>query len=196
MSRVVALCVALFACISSASAQIIYEPVQSQYDVEGTKYYYGGRNPVVHDYAAEVNNASRTSGRAHGLAFGSGDMLSHREVSNEPLRAFNDGFRSGLINGHLVGYTDNDARNDAYANQARYFVKRDLLASAVRQADGSWHVPAFAPTVKVYKSSGQRIEQVAPASMPRPLMIIPKDKLKDQLIRPIPQSDKTLTRAD
>src|SRR5262245_14520169 len=183
MSRVVALSVALFACISSASAQIIYEPVQSQYDVEGTKYYYGGSNPMVHAYAAEVNNASRTWGRAHGLAFGSGDMLSHREVSNEPLRAFNDGFRSGLINAHIVGYNDNDARNDAYANQARYFVKRDLLASAVQQCDGTWHVPAYAPDpVCVYKSSGQRIGQVAPASMPRPLMIIPKDKL----IRPNP----------
>jgi hypothetical protein len=190
MSRV-AICVALLACVSSASAQIIYEPVQYQYRAEGTIYYYGGRNPAVHEYAAEPITASRTWGRVHGLAFGAGDLRVSREVTNEPERIFTDGFRYGLINARLVGYTPDDARNEAMALQPRYFTKRDLLASAVRQWDGTWHVPAQAPTISVYKASGQRIDSVTPTSMPRPLMIIPRDRPA----RP-GASDKTLTRAD
>jgi hypothetical protein len=191
MSRV-ALCVLLFACASSASAQIIYEPVQYQYRAEGTIYYYGGSNPYVHEYAAEPITASRTWGRVNGLAFGAGDLRVSREVTNEPERVFTDGYRYGLINARLVGYTPDDARNEAMANQPRYFVKRDLLASAARGWDGAWYVPAHAPTVSVYKSSGLRLD-ATPKAMPRPLMIIPRDQLERP--RPAQPSDKTLAKA-
>lgn len=180
MSRV-ALCVALFGVfcvVSSASAQIIYEPVEYQYQAGGTIYYYGGSNPYVHDLAAEPTVPGAAWGRINGLAFGSGDIRVHREVANEPERVFTDGFRRGMLNARVVGFTANDARNEAYARAPLYFTKRDLLRSAVRR-DDAWHVPAQLPTVHVYKSSGMRIDS-DPKPMPRPLMIIPKE----QLIKP------------
>jgi hypothetical protein len=194
MPRLVAIGL-LFVLVSSASAQIIYEPVEYQYRAEGTIYYYGGDNPAVHAYAAEPITASHTWGRVHGLAFGSGDLRVHREVTNEPERVFSDSWHRGLQNARLVGYTPDDARNEAMQSLPGYYRKSDLLASAERGYDGVWRVPAHAPTssgtVTVYKSSGQRVD-VAPKSMPRPLMIIPKDQLQ----QPDRPSDKTVAKAD
>ena len=170
MSRVL-LCIALLVCVSSASAQIIYEPVQSQYrGCDGVTYYYGGSNPVIHQFAG-----IRLDG--------------HRVVESQPLQVFTD--RTGLINAALLGYTADDARNDAYAAVPRYFAKRDLLNAAVRQ-DGVWVVPAQAQPVRISKSNGTQVVP-APAAMPRPLMIIPKDMLlKPQLNK----SDKQVVIAD
>lgn len=185
MSRV-AIALALLVCVaSSASAQIIYEPVQYQYEAGGTTYYYGGSDPRIHALAQRPFSSSGTWGRVNGFAFAS----STRSVSNEPVRVFTD--TTGSINAHQLGATPNDARNEAYANQPRYFVKRDLLRAAVPQADGSFVVPAQALPVRIYKSSGVEVTP-APATMPRPLMIIPKD----QLIKPIPTpSDKQMVSA-
>ena len=188
MSRV-AIALALLACfVSSASAQIIYEPVQYQYEAGGTTYYYGGSDPRVHAYAQLPYSTSGTWGRTSGFAFVSGDVRSSRSVSNEPVRVFTDAV--GLVNAHLLGFTPDDARNEAYANQPRYFVKRDLLRAAVPQKDGSFVVPAQAQPVRIYKSNGMDV--TPPATMPKPLMIIPKD----QFIRPIPKpSDKQMAAA-
>jgi hypothetical protein len=180
--------------VSSVSAQIIYEPVQSQYSAGGTTYYYGGSNPLVHVYAAQPNSAGETWGRAHGWAFSASNMLSHREVSGEYERVFTDSYGNGLTDAHVAGFTADDARNEAYANQPRYFVKRDLLNAAHRDVDGTWVVPASAEPIRIYKSNGTRIDSTsAPASMPRPLMIIPKDQLEKPL-RPKP-SDKQVATA-
>src|SRR4051794_24144624 len=97
MARLVALGL-LFMLASSASAQIVYEAVEYQYRAEGTIYYYGGTNPGVHAYAAEPIPPSHTWGRVHGLAFGSGDLRVHREVTNEPQRVFSDYWHNGMQN--------------------------------------------------------------------------------------------------
>lgn len=186
MSRVLA-CALLCVFVSSASAQIFYEPVEYQYDAGGTPYYYGGSNPTVHQYARLPYNAAGTWGRVNGFAFASGDMRVHREVSNEPVRVFTDA--TGLVNAHLLGYTIDDARNDAYANASRYFVKRDVPAMAHRQ-DGHWVVPASATPIRVYKSNGMEVTP-PPSTMPKPLLIIPRDAIQ----RAQPSNNK-MARAD
>lgn len=177
MSRV-ALCVVVFSIgmiVSSASAQIIYEPVQYQYEAGGTTYYYGGNNPAVHDYAREPYSAGGTWGRTGGYVFVGGDIRGYREVVTERPRVFTDAVGRGMINARPYGFTADDARNEALAGLPRYFVKRDLLRGA-QYRDGAWRVPARSAGIRVYKSNGQRID-TAPATMPRPLMIIPKDQL-------------------
>jgi len=186
MSRL-AICLALLVFVSSASAQIIYTPVQYQYTAGGTMYYYGGSDPRVHQVAQELHSTSGTWGRTHGFAFVSGDVRVHREVDFEPARIFTDALP--LRNAADFGFTINDARNEAYANMPRYFVKRDILNAAVR-IDGAWVVSAQAEPIRIYKSNGTLIER-APASMPRPLMIIPKDMLQKSQ-----SSDKQIAAAN
>jgi len=189
----VATCVVLLsflALASSAFSQIIYEPVQYQYSANGTLYYYGGSNPYVHKIAREPVSPGGTWGRINGHAF----VGANRVVDHEPLRVFTDGWGYGLRNAHNVGFTPADAYNDAQANLPRYFVKRDLLNAAVRR-DGAWVVPAQAKPVLVYKSNGELIEP-RPATLPRPLLIIPRDALKNPPGRPDPKpSDKQMARA-
>jgi hypothetical protein len=185
MSRV-AVCLALFAIVSSASAQVIYTPVQYQYSAGGTTYYYGGSDPRVHELAAEIHSDSPSFGRTAGFAFVSGDAWVHREVDREPMRAFTDALP--LRNAGDFGFTANDARNEAYMSMPRYFVKRDLLHAAVL-VDGAWIVPAQVTPIRIYKSNGMEIDH-ARGAMPRPLMIIPKEMLTT------PPSDKQLTMAN
>lgn len=183
MSRI-ALCLALFAFVSSASAQIVYEPVQYQYNSNGTLYYYGGSDPAVHHYAMQPYSPGGTWGRANGWAFFRSDVRSYRTTSNEPLRVYSDA--TGVSNAGLIGFTPDDARNEAYANTPTYFAKRDVEHTAVLKHDGSWVVPAQARPVRVYKSDGTLIDR-GPTTMPRPLLVIPKDALQNQ---PPRQSDK------
>lgn len=174
MSRVPLLLV-LFGLASSASAQVFYEPVQYQYDAGGTTYYYGGSNPRVHAFARLPYNAAGTWGRINGFSFVSADMRSHREVDDQPARVFTDA--TGLTNARQLGYTADDARNDAYAAVPRYWAKRDVPAMAVR-VDNHWSVPAAAAApIRVYKGSGEEITPRA-TTLPKPLMIIPKDILQ------------------
>ena len=55
MLRSVAIALCSLVLSSSAFAQVFYEPVKSQYDTGGvgdaTQYYYGGNNPLVHQWA-------------------------------------------------------------------------------------------------------------------------------------------------
>jgi hypothetical protein len=165
MSRIVIGVVALFILVSSASAQIIYEPVEYQYRTcSGVTYYYGGSDPAIH-------------------AIGGIKLDGHRDVTT-PYRVYTDA--TGFIDARLLGYYISDARQEAYENQPRYFTKRDLLASAVHK-DGAWVVPATAPTVHVYKSDGTRLDH-GPATEPKPLLIIPRDML-EKPAAPRPQSD-------
>jgi hypothetical protein len=188
----------LFALVSSASAQIIYQPVKYQYEAGGTIYYYGGSNPAVHEVAREPYSPGGSWGRVNGYAFVSGDIRSFRAEAWEPTRVYSDA--TGTYNAGLLGMTPDNARDEAYANAARYFVKRDLINTAIPMEDGSYVVPAHAKsggTVSVYKSDGTPIPQ-GPATRtitePRPLFIIPKDQLE----RPIPAkpSDKQVASAN
>src|SRR5690348_13173020 len=103
---------------SSASAQVIYEPVQYQYFSGGRAYYYGGSDPQVH---VDANHLSHEPGygRTQEYAFHSGNIDTHREVVTEPIRVYTDMIPNW--NGHIFGYTVDDARNAAYMNSATYF---------------------------------------------------------------------------
>ena len=86
MSRFVVLCV-LSMITSSASAQIIFEPVRYQYGNQ-SKYYYGGCDPFVHRMGTGIVDGGGHYGRVNGWAFVSGDIDRHREVADEPIRVF------------------------------------------------------------------------------------------------------------
>ena len=122
-----------------AGAQILFLPVQYQYDLQ-RPFYYGGSDPAVFAYAEGLRKIAW--GRVNGFAFYSGDVRSFREVSSEPLRACSD--QLPYENAALYGYNANDARMTAYAAVPRFFCKRDLLAAAVPLPDGSRIVPAAA----------------------------------------------------
>lgn len=186
MSRL-AICAVLLVFASSASSQVFYEPVEYQYDAGGTKYYYGGSNPAIHQHARQPYAPGANWGRTEGFAFVSADTRVHREVVTEPERIFTDATR--WTNARILGYTIDDARNEAYANASRHFVKRDVPGMAVHK-DGRWQVPPTSTLVRVFKSSGEEITPKA-STMPKPLLIIPKDALQ----RPR-TTDNKMVRAD
>src|SRR5439155_904761 len=143
-SLAVALCSIVIS--SSAFAQVFYQPVKYQYDAGGpgdAKYYYGGTNPLVHRLASSDGYGGRCTfhgyaGNLHrfdgGNSFGQPSPLYDRDAVYTDCVPFQDASR--------FGYTPADARNEAYANSARYFRKADILAGAVLQPDGTWSVPA------------------------------------------------------
>lgn len=162
---------------SAVQAQIIYEPVRWQYGGQNP-FYYGGSDPRVLDYASGPVGGGGWWGRVHGFDFISGDYQTHRDVTNEHTRVFTDAVP--FQNARLWGYTDNDARNEAYANAPTYFRKVDLLNNAIRNPDGSWTVPAqLSPGPRFYMTSSSAT-RVAPATnaTPRPLMIIPRKAIQ------------------
>ena len=181
---------------SPARAQIIYEPTRYQYG-DQQKYYYGGSDPLVHDFARMPVDGCGRWGRVHGWAFASGNVETHREVATERTRVFTDSYPFKYSDASIHGLTPDDARNEAYCNAPRYYTKRDLLASAYRAADGTVVVPADAPTVRVDPRSGATYvaPRAAATTSPRPIMIIPKDLLKKRLQQQQPQSDKSFAAA-
>ena len=166
MRRLIAL---LFACVvvSSASAQIIYEPIRYQYGGQ-TPFYYGGHDPEVFRFA------QRDYAQAHdGFIEYHSDLRTFRVVSDVAPRVYVD--ELPRCDASIYGYTVADARNAAYQNAPRYFCKRDLLTHAVQDDSGAWHVPAQVPT-----SGSGSIEikpYVKPMIAPKPILIIPKDLL-------------------
>jgi hypothetical protein len=175
---------------SSASAQIIYEPVQYQYSAGGQHYYYGGSNPDMHRWAHTPVGGAGRWGRTNGLAFVSGDIDRNRAVRDEnTVRAFTDAMP--YINAHVYGFTATDARNEAYFNVPMYFRKADLLNAAVR-VDGVHVVPAQAQPVRIDRDDNGRPRA---STAPRPVMIIPKDKLQRPQPKQQEQSDKTFASA-
>jgi len=144
---------------STASAQIIYQPVQYQYD----GFYYGGDDPAL------FAKAHRDSCALHIVAM-------HRPVSNVPLRVYSDCLP--WANAALYGMTPNDAYNQAYGSIPRYFRKADLFFSADWTGD-ALVIPARAPAVSriEIKTYRRRPPSTQPAAAPRPLLIIPRDAL-------------------
>jgi hypothetical protein len=189
MSRFTGIAAAVCALValgsSSASAQIIYEPVQYQYQASQF-YYYGGSDPRVHEYAASPVGGAGRWGRVNGYAFVSGDIHRHREVVSEPVRVFNDAFP--YINVHKYGFTVTDARNEAYSNVPHYFRKVDLLNAAI-PVDRAFVVPAQAQPIRIDRQTIRWTRPGGATTAPRPLMIIPRPK-------PQPKpSDSTLALA-
>lgn len=152
--RAVVLFVAWVGIASTSLAQVIYEPVRSQYGTENRKFYYGGTAPEV-----------IRAGAYFGL----------KPLANEPLRVYTD-----LLPGHNAaryGFTPDDARNEAYNAIPRYFRKTDLLRSAV-QVDRSSVVPAIPPQ----RGTIEIRPYVAPVPrVPDAVIIIPKSILDKPL---------------
>ena len=126
-----------------AFGQIFYEPVKYQYRAGDQSFYYGGSNPYLLDYAyrhAYVENAGY--GRStFGQRFEKhvpvySDLLPYRDMTDLYFNAA-------------------DAANEANANAARYFRKRDALEAAHYDSDGTIVVPSsvgsvYYRPVKVY----------------------------------------------
>jgi hypothetical protein len=168
-----ALCVLLVS--SSSFAQVFYEPVKYQHGGQN-KFYYGGTDPRLLEYADGPRSGSW--GRVHGFHFISGNVQTHRAVDDEPARIYSDAVP--FENARIYGFTEDDARNEAYANVPTYFRKSDLLAYAVA-TPGGWVVPAHAGSgARVYYPEGIEMRftppGTRPSTSPRPLMIIPKAK--------------------
>jgi len=171
-------------CAAGASAQIVYEPVQSQYFAGGRAYYYGGSDPRVH-YSAARESGLSSWGRSNGYAFHSGNIDTHREVSTEPTRIYTDQVPGQ--NARFFGYTADDAQNQANANSYSYFRKADLLRTAIRQSDGTWVVPAQPSpargTIQIIlaRSIVRPMIGDKKAPAPKPVLIIPKRLLDKPL---------------
>lgn len=192
LSCVVAVCLA-----SAANGQIIYEPVEYQYGGQNP-YYYGGSDPLVHDWALRPWAPGTSWGRGNGFAFRGGGIHTHREVVTERPRVFTDGLP--YRNAWIHGFTASDARNEAYARQPRYFRKGDLVRAALPDASGrGWVVPSnwgdMPPPGGIIIRPMSR--NAAEKREIRPVLIIPKDLLEkkggegDATLR-----DPMLTRAD
>lgn len=163
--------VLLVVAASSASAQVIYEPVRYQHG-ETMKYYYGGSNPAMHDYADRVacrnGYPSSGCGTYTSLYMTVGQIGEHRLVLSDcmPLR-----------NAAVFGYTANDARNEAYCSVPRYFRKSELLEAAVPAGDGTLVVSAHATPRPATAARDTR--EAKPAELkPRAILILPKKGLK------------------
>ena len=176
---------------SAAWAQVVYEPVRYQYETaSGEKYFYGGVDPRTHAVAGYDSNRCGFRGYATNLhnfdggnSFGQPSPMYDRPPVYTDCVPFRDARR--------FGFTEADARNEAYANAPTYFRKADLLASAVPTETGGWVVPANAPFVYVAPGMNRGVYHVtptsratttSPASRPGQVIIIPK-RLMDQKVK-------------
>ena len=158
---------------SSASAQVIYQPVQYQHG-NGMTYYYGGSDPSMNHYIEHVkcrngypsditgnhyNNLRHTLGQIGEQTYVFSDCMPYRNAA-------------------VYGYTANDAQNEANANVATYYTGRDLVDAAVPAGDGTLVVPAHGRPPHRAHMPGRLYGAPAmtqPAEpKPRAIIIIPK----------------------
>ena len=143
-------CLASYA--STATAQVIYEPVRYQYQAPngGGVFFYGGRDPFVFQQATALS-VDPGFGRVRGLAFYS----STRTVRSSRTPVFSDAIPGIDLSG--FGLTPASAANFANASVPTYFRKSDLLRAATVLPNGTRIVPAVAP-----------VASAAPQPAPRP----------------------------
>lgn len=165
-------------CLGSASAQIIYQPLQYQYG-DQNKFYYGGTDPHVFARAAAPSDPGAQWGRVEGYDFASGDTWVHREASDWPIRVYSDALPTQIAS--LYGFTAADAANVANASLPRYFRKADVIAAAKQNA-GLLIIPARA----VFPAA---MPFAKPAPTTQPLVILPVPAPA------LPRSDKLLVAA-
>jgi len=111
--------IAAFGAIN-CSAQTIYVPVQFEFG-QARKYYYGGNDPTV------FTRAERTSRIIE---------ATNRYCVAQPIRTYTDTlpFQS---NAAIFGFTANDAKNEAYQAQPRYFRTTSGVRPVSRSPDVS-----------------------------------------------------------
>jgi hypothetical protein len=159
------------AIMSSASAQIIYEPVRYQYGGQ-TPFYYGGSDPEMFRFAhSDYSQAHNGFIEAHG------NVMTHREVSYRRPHVYVD--RLPRADASVWGYTADDARNDAYQNAARYFRMKDIVAQATVDESGAWHVAPQACSDHV--GTIEIKPYVKPVATPQKVFIFPKGLLDKKL---------------
>jgi hypothetical protein len=163
MLRLAVAFVALCVVVSSASAQIIYEPVRYQYGSGNTVYYYGGSDPAMFRYAKHDVN------------------VNPHQIVEEPLRVYSDSLPRR--NAAVFGYLPSDAHNDANRNLPGYYRKVDLLRSGHIDATGAYIVPANAPNNVHGMIEIRPYTTTRPTTAPHPVIIIPKDLL-DKPLKP------------
>ena len=167
---------------TSASAQVIYAPVQYQY-TNGVTYYYGGSDPSMNHYIEHVKCRNGYPSDITLTHFNS--LRGTLGQIGEPSYVFSDCLL--YRNAAVYGYTALDARNEAYANAATYYTKRDLMNAAVPDADGTLVVPAHGRPVgslKMHPMPGNTATTQPSEPKPRAIIIIPKGA-------PKPKADDT-----
>jgi|tagenome__1003787_1003787.scaffolds.fasta_scaffold20176177_1 hypothetical protein len=154
---------------SSATAQVIYQPVQYQY-TNGMTYYYGGNNPAMlrHIEHVKCHDGYPNSVTGHHYT----TLYNTLRQTTEPTYVFTDCFHG---NAAVYGYTSVDACNEAMANVPLYYTKRDLLNAAVPAADGvGLNVPAMGAPAGAMKMMGDAGATTQPSEIkPRAIIIIP-----------------------
>jgi hypothetical protein len=174
MLRVSCAFAAVLVCVlaSSASAQTIYMPVQVQHGTD-MKYYYGGSNPDMADYADRVAcrngyPSARTGNFYSSLYCTIGQIGENRLILSDCLP-----YRNAAV----YGYREHDAVNEAYAAMPRYYRKSDQTLSAIPAGDGTMIVPATPPTGDQHHGMNADQNVMKPASgeiKPRAIIILPK----------------------
>ena len=157
---------------SSASAQVIYQPVQHQYS-NGMTYYYGGNDPSMQHY---IEHVKCRNGYPSEITGHHGNHLRHTLGQiGEQKYVFSDCLM--YRNAAVYGYTAQDAQNEANANLPRYFTKRELLEAAEPAADGTLIVRASgkAHHVGTHHAAPTARPTTQPSEVkPRAIIIIPK----------------------
>ena len=172
MLRVSSAFAAALVCVvaSSASAQVIYQPVQAQYGTD-MKYYYGGGNADQHAYADRVacrnGFPSATTGNFYSSLHGTlGQVGENRLILSDCLP-----YRNAAV----YGYREHDAVNEANAAAMQYYRKGDLLA--VPAGDGTLVSSPYAARADHGPAAGEDMQMARPASgeiKPRAILILPK----------------------
>ena len=156
---------------SSANAQVIYEPVQYQYvHPAGFTYYYGGSDPIQHEYAEHVacRNGYPSEHTFQGF---SGLYHTVGQIGERHPVVLTDCLP--LRNAAVYGYRVEDAQNEANANVPRYFRKGDLVAAARPAGDGTLVVPAhLKPHAANHDAPAQAVQ--TGEVKPRAIIILPK----------------------
>jgi hypothetical protein len=170
---------------SLASAQIIYEPMQSQFGGQNS-YHYGGDNPRIHRCAAHP--LANGWGRFNGFAW----VSAGRVVNERSPRVFLDA--TGCQDASRLGATPNDAHNEAMRRVPTYFVKSELMDDAV-PLGGLLIVPADAPRARsgqVHSGGGRIVIRPTGHSRRGPVIVFPKRMMKQKIVPPLQQADARL----
>jgi hypothetical protein len=180
---------------SPASAQIIYEPVQSEHRTEHGKYYYGGSDPQAHEWAYRRLECLRGYTGVHEGRYGYG-YIHGKLIGRPPEYVVSD--CAPYLNAAAYGMSSTDARHEAYGHSAGYFRKSDVLKEAVPAADGKGMVvpanagisridirpyrrmmgPTTRPTTRPAAEETTAAPDEKSRTEPKPVLIIPKDQLK------------------
>lgn len=186
IARLTVVCIALAA--STASAQVIYEPVVTQYGGQ-SPYYYAGSDPYVHEAARFPSAPGATWGRIPGYAF----VSPRRQVVQRNIRVYTDAF--GTVDARPWGLTPNQVTNEANARLPKYFSKRDLLATAKARMTGDGLqliVPPYAPAKQDHIPRGTITIRPSLPRMYRgnPIFSFPRQLMEKKVPTPAPEKHR------